>query len=209
MFSFIRKFFERRRILAAERDRLCRELTQRLAKVLSDFIDVDKGDKGAVQKWRSDNADLIAELSDIGRFKRSSFYRLLKYQKKKFDEFWAQAVDAIQVAIKRERQKRADAEYVSKKLNQWTSEQKHQKIKASKPKSLKRNLENLIAHPTEPSFESEKCFCCGKDGKRKMLYSTEGEALIVAEYRSKEIGIPLHVYPCPNGCGFHLTSNQF
>lgn len=87
MFSFIRKFFERRRILAAERDRLCRELTQRLAKVLSDFIDVDKGDKGAVQKWRSDNADLIAELSDIGRFKRSSFYRLLKYQKKKFDEF--------------------------------------------------------------------------------------------------------------------------
>ena len=53
----------------------------------------------------------------------------------------------------------------------------------------------------------KECTCCGKDGKRKMLYSTESEALIAAKRRSKK-KIPLRVYQCPDECGYHLTSNQ-
>lgn len=207
MFSFIRKFFERRKAIASERNRLCNDLLRRVSWALSDYIDASKS-KESLQKWIDDKSKLLVELSDISEFKKSSYYKQLKQQRKVFDEFYAQAPNKIKAFIAEERQKRVDAEYVAKKLNQWTSEQKHQKIKASKPKSLKRNLEKLIARPSEPPFESEKCSCCGKDGRKKMLYSTEGEALIVAEHRSKEIGIPLHVYPCPNGCGFHLTSNQ-
>ena len=53
----------------------------------------------------------------------------------------------------------------------------------------------------------KECTCCGKDGKRKMLYSTESEALIAAKRRSKK-KIPLRVYQCLDECGYHLTSNQ-
>lgn len=52
------------------------------------------------------------------------------------------------------------------------------------------------------------CNCKGKNGKKKNLYSTEGEALIVAENRSLITGIHMNVYACPEGCGFHITSNQ-
>ena len=88
------------------------------------------------------------------------------------------------------------------------TKQKSQKIKASIPRELNRKIAKLAVNTDESILANDMCTCCGKDGKRKMLYSTEGEALIVAEHRSKETGIPLHVYPCPNGCGFHLTSNQ-
>ena len=208
MFSFIRKFFERRKALAAERNRLCNDLLRRISWALSDYIDASKT-KESLQKWIEDNGKLLVELSDISRFKRSSYYKQLKQQIKVFDEFYAQAPNKIKGFVAEERQKRADAEYVSKKVNQWASEQKSQKIKASKSKELKLKITKLAKDVDGPIPANEECACCGKDGKRKMLYSTEGEAEIVAEHRSKEIGIPLRVYPCPNGCGFHLTSNQF
>ena len=63
--------------------------------------------------------------------------------RKIFDEFYAQAANKIKAFIAEEQQKRADAEYVSKKVNQWASEQKSQKIKASKSKELKRKITKL------------------------------------------------------------------
>lgn len=207
MFSFIRKFFERRKAIAAERNRLCNELLQRVSWALSDYVDASKT-KESLQKWIDDKSKLLAELNDISEFKRSSYYKQLKRQRTVFDEFYAQAPNKIKAFIAEERQKRADAEYVSKKVNQWASEQKSQKIKASKSNELGRKIAKLAVNADESILANDMCTCCGKNGKRKMLYSTEGEALIVAEHRSKEIGIPLHVYPCPSGCGFHLTSNQ-
>ena len=207
MFSFIRKFFERRKAIAAERNRLCNELLQRVSWALSDYVDASKT-KESLQKWIDDKSKLLAELNDISEFKRSSYYKQLKQQRTVFDEFYAQAPNKIKAFIAEERQKRADAEYVSKKVNQWASEQKSQKIKASKSNELGRKIAKLAVNADESILANDMCTCCGKNGKRKMLYSTEGEALIVAEHRSKEIGIPLHVYPCPSGCGFHLTSNQ-
>lgn len=207
MFSFIKKFFERRKAIAIERDRLCSDLLRRVSWALSDYVDASKT-KESLQKWIDDKSKLLVELSDIGEFKRSSYYKQLKKQIKVFDEFYALSSNKIKAFIAEERQKRADAEYVSKKVNQWASEQKSQKIKASKSKELGRKIAKLAVNADELIPAIDVCTCCGKDGKRKMLYSTEGEALIVAELRSKEIGIPLHVYPCPNGCGYHLTSNQ-
>ena len=207
MFSFIRKFFERRKAIAAERNRLCNELLQRVSWALSDYVDASKT-KESLQKWIDDKSKLLVEVSDISEFKRSSYYKQLKQQRKVFEEFYEQAPNKIMAFIAEERQKRADAEYVSKKVNQWASEQKSQKIKASKSNELGRKIVKLAVNADESILANDMCTCCGKNGKRKMLYSTEGEALIVAEHRSKEIGIPLHVYPCPSGCGFHLTSNQ-
>ena len=208
MFSFIKRFFENRRNKAAERDRLCRELLQRLTKLLTDYIDVDKSNKDALRKWLDDSEKMLAEQADSVKYKKSSFYAHLKQQWKTFDAFRAQASESIRAISIKEWRKRVDSEHVSMMLKQWSSEQKSQKIKASKSKNLDRKIGKLASQSAE-SLSAENTFtCCGKDGRKKMLYSTEGEALIVAEYRSKEIGIPLHVYPCPNGCGFHLTSNQ-
>ena len=208
MFSFIRKFFERRKAIAAERNRLCNDLLRRVSWALSDYIDASKT-KESLQKWIDDKSKLFVEVNDISGFKRSTYYKQLKQQIKVFDDFYAQAPNKIKAFVAKERQKRADAEYVSKKVNQWASEQKFQKIKASKSKQLGQKLAKLTMNVDGSILANDVCSCCGKDGKKKMLYSTEGEALIVAEHRSKEIGIPLRVYPCPNGCGYHLTSNQF
>ena len=182
-------------------------MLQRVSWALSDYVDASKT-KESLQKWIDDKSKLLAELNDISEFKRSSYYKQLKQQRTVFDEFYAQAPNKIKAFIAEERQKRADAEYVSKKVNQWASEQKSQKIKTSKSNELGRKIAKLAVNAGESILANDMCTCCGKNGKRKMLYSTEGEALIVAEHRSKEIGIPLHVYPCPSGCGFHLTSNQ-
>ena len=93
-------------------------------------------------------------------------------------------------------------------LNQWTSVQKHHKIKASESKNLDRKITKLASQSYEPIPVEENCPCCGKDGRKKKLYSTEADVLIVAEYCSKERGYPLRVYPCPYGGGFHITSNS-
>ena len=207
MFSFIRKFFERRKALAAERDRLCSELLRRVSWTLSDYIDASKS-KESLQKWLEDNSKLLVELSDIREFKKSPYYGQLLQQRKKFDEFYTRVPGRINYFVAAEQKKRADAEYVSKKVNQWASEQKSKKIKASKSRELGRKIAKLTTNADDSIPANDDCSCCGKDGKKKMLYSTEGEALIVAEHRSKEIGVPLHVYPCPNGCGYHITSNQ-
>ncbi|MBR3070885.1 hypothetical protein [Fibrobacter sp.] len=64
MFSFIRKFFERRRALAAERNRLCNDLLRRVSWALSDYIDASKT-KDSLQKWIDDKSKLLVEVSDI------------------------------------------------------------------------------------------------------------------------------------------------
>ncbi|MBR6448563.1 MAG: hypothetical protein IKS96_01225 [Fibrobacter sp.] len=207
MFSFIKRFFENRRKKAAERDLLCRELLLRVTKLLTDYVDVDKSDKDALRKWLNDSEKLLAEQRDSVKYKKSSFYARLKQQWKTFDAFRIEAAEFIRAISIKEWQKRVDAEQVSRMLNQWTSEQKHQKIKVSKSKNLGKKIGKLSSLSVEPIPAEANCSCCGKDGKKKMLYSTETEALLVAEYRSKEAGYPLRVYPCPQGCGFHITSN--
>ena len=87
MFSFIRKFFERRKALAAERNRLCNDLLQRVSWALSDYIDASKT-KDALQKWIDDKSKLLVEVSDISEFKRSSYYKQLKQQIKFFAGFY-------------------------------------------------------------------------------------------------------------------------
>lgn len=206
MFSFIHKFFENRREKSAERDRLSKELLQRVSKTLSDYFDID-GSKDAIQKWLDDNRNLRSALSDVGKLKRSSSYAQLKERKKIFNDFFTQASEKVNAIIASEQKKRADSIQVSKMLNQWVSTQKRQKIRALKPKDLGRKLEKLVPH-TEKSVRSyDDCPCCGKDGYKKELYSTEGEAFLVAEHRMKIIGFPLYVYPCPYGVGFHITKN--
>ena len=207
MFSFIKKFFENRRKRAAERDRLCQDLLQRVSKALSDYIDVDKDNKECIQKWRSENGNLVGELNDIRRFKRCSSYRELNQQKKKFDEFFAHSYDKILAVYARERQKQEESKLVSKKLKQLVSKQKDQKFKVVESKDLNRKLGMLTSHCDDAVSFDKDCPCCGKDGRKKKLYSTEAEALIVAEQCSKERGYPLRVYPCPYGGGFHITSN--
>ena len=207
MFSFIRKFFENRRKRAAERDRLCQDLLHRVSKALSDYIGVDKDNKECIQKWRGDNGNLLSELSNIRRFKWSSFYGTLKQQKEKFDEFYRRSYERIQSIYARERQKQEESKLVSKMLKQLVSKQKDQKFKVVESKDLNRKLGVLTSHCDDVIPFDENCPCCGKDGRKKMLYSTEAEALIVAEQCSKERGYPLRVYPCPYGGGFHITSN--
>lgn len=208
MFSFIRKFFETRRERAVERDRLCNDLLQRVVKVLTDYIDVDKRCKDPIRKWLDDSEKLLPELSESDQYKKASLYERLKQQSKMLYDFRVQASDAIRAISIKEWQKRVDSEQVSMMLNQLSSQQKSRKINAAKPNNLDQKIGKLSSQSTEPIPVENNCSCCGKDGKKKMLYSTEGEALIVAESRSKLIGIPLHVYPCPYGEGFHITSNQ-
>lgn len=52
------------------------------------------------------------------------------------------------------------------------------------------------------------CGCTGKNGKPKRLYPTFDLAAETAAYRFRQTGVHLNVYPCPEGNGFHLTSNQ-
>ena len=207
MFSFIRKFFENRRKRAAERDLLCQDLLQRVSKALSNYIDVDKNNKECIQKWRGENGNLVGELNDIRRFKRCSSYRDLNLQKEKFDEFYTRSYERIQAIYARERQKQEESKLVSKKLIQLVSKQKGQKFKVAKSKDLNRKLGMLTSHCDDTVSFDENCPCCGKNGQKKKLYSTEAEALIVADQCSKERGYPLRVYPCPYGEGFHITSN--
>ena len=171
MFSFFRKFFERRKTLAAERDQLCYEVLQWVSRALSDYFDASKGEE-SLQKWVDNVRCLVAELRDPSEYRGASDYRELKHQIKKLNEFWEQAGDAMLAIKARENQKRLDAEYVSKKVNQWASEQKSQKIKASKPKELNRKIDKITSRSDESILERDECTCCGKDGRKKMLYST-------------------------------------
>ncbi len=207
MFSFIRKFFERRRAIAAEREQLCQEQLQRVSKVLLDYLDA-KNNSETLQKWVDDNRFLVAELRDVAYYKKAPSYRRLNDLIKRLEVSWAQAGDTIRAIKNREQQKRADAEYISNKINQWATKQKKQKIKATSQKELKRRAEQLSSHSQEAITENDFCPCCGKDGTKKRLYSTESEALAVAEHRSKIVGYPLRVYPCPYAEGYHITSNQ-
>jgi len=50
-----------------------------------------------------------------------------------------------------------------------------------------------------------KCSCKGKDGVKKNLYLSELEAVDMANYRRSSDGVPLRVYACPDGGGWHLT----
>ena len=86
MFSFIRKFFERRKALAAECDRSCNEMLRKVSWPLSDYIDARKT-KESLQKWIDDKSKLLVELSDISRFKKASYYKQLKQQIKVYHEF--------------------------------------------------------------------------------------------------------------------------
>ena len=170
MFSFIRKFFETRRERAVERDRLCNDLLQRVVKTLTDYIDVDKRRKDPIRKWLDDSEKLLPELSESDQYKKASLYERLKQQSKMLYDFRTQASDAIRAISIKEWQKRVDSEQVSMMLNQLSSQQKSQKINAARPNNLDQKIGRLSSQSTEPIPVENNCSCCGKDGKKKMLY---------------------------------------
>ena len=51
------------------------------------------------------------------------------------------------------------------------------------------------------------CGCKDKNGLSKKLYETREEAQQMANLRNQDSSFILHVYPCPSGMGWHLTSN--
>lgn len=209
MFSFIRKFFENRRKKAAERELLCEELYQKTTLILQDFVNVDKSDKDALNNWLVSGAGLLEKFYDIDNLKKTSSYRLLLLQKEKFFEFRAEVIEKVNALNLKEEQKRKDDEYVAQKLSLWVSEQKCDKSGNFASKKYKEQLEKLGNKTEAVPCDINACSCRGKNGQRKNLYSTEGEALVVADYRSKAIGFRLHVYKCPYGGGFHITSNDY
>lgn len=210
MLSFIKKIFESRRRKIAERERLCHDLFQQVTMVLLDYFDLNKECKDSLNRWISDSEKLlfVFELNGISQFKKCSDYKALELQIEKLRVYRTKAFDAVLALDVKEKQKRADEEYVSDKLKQWAFENKQKNIGTSESKSLNRKLKKLDCKE-KPSFENEKCSCCDKNGRKKLLYLTEGEALVVADYRSNIIGFPLRVYSCPYGKGFHITSNLF
>jgi hypothetical protein len=55
----------------------------------------------------------------------------------------------------------------------------------------------------------EKCpYCHGRNGEAKDIYETQREAENAAHFIGNTHGIPLKVYPCPHGPGWHLTKND-
>lgn len=64
-------------------------------------------------------------------------------------------------------------------------------------------------HLTPQEFYCEKvspsCSCVDRNGQPKDTYKTKADALKMANIRSRT-GVLLHVYECPQGSGYHLTS---
>ena len=71
---------------------------------------------------------------------------------------------------------------------------------------LKEYIEDSIRTSSEDN-KADTMLCTCKDGKGefKVLYETEALALKQAETSSMQPGVSLKVYPCPCGCGWHLT----
>ena len=63
-------------------------------------------------------------------------------------------------------------------------------------KTMKHNKKKSFVYHNDFPF----CSHCGKN-----IYNDKLEAQGVANYREQEDGIPLNVYPCPFGNGWHLT----
>lgn len=81
-------------------------------------------------------------------------------------------------------------------------------VLAGRPQPETLPEEDAVAILQNARKEIAMCNCSGKDGKRKKLYSSEYEAIEMADLRSRETGITMHVYECPEGEGWHITSNQ-
>ena len=70
-------------------------------------------------------------------------------------------------------------------------------------------LANNMAGKNKPNlYKGERCNCTGEDGRRKELYGTFQSAYDRANYIEGSRGEYLDVYPCPHGCGFHLTKKN-
>ncbi len=54
---------------------------------------------------------------------------------------------------------------------------------------------------------SSFCSCTDHNGKRKDSYETRSDAEKMINIR-KRAGVTLYVYACPQGKGYHLTSNK-
>ena len=59
------------------------------------------------------------------------------------------------------------------------------------------------------SLSIRRCSCCGKNGKKKKLYPDYTTAMENAYYAKETRKAILHVYKCPEGLGYHLTSNEY
>lgn len=51
------------------------------------------------------------------------------------------------------------------------------------------------------------CGCTKRDGEAKRRYSTRSDAESTRLYILSQRGVRLRVYECPEGPGYHLTSN--
>jgi len=54
---------------------------------------------------------------------------------------------------------------------------------------------------------TNRCECKGKDGRKKKLYRNKREACEQAQFAKVDRQVQLSIYSCPNGTGYHLTSN--
>ncbi|HSR74657.1 MAG TPA: hypothetical protein VLL31_07420 [Sulfurovum sp.] len=74
------------------------------------------------------------------------------------------------------------------------------------PEELYQHIENIQNPPTPhpESFDQQEytiCSCTDAKGYPKSLYETEASAQKEMELTK----IKLSIYPCPSGCGWHLT----
>lgn len=76
--------------------------------------------------------------------------------------------------------------------------------------ALQRHIRN-IQKPHVPHSENTQsqeqpvCACTDAEGYPKALYETEASAHKEISALRRDMKTKLSVYPCPNGCGWHLT----
>lgn len=198
LFNFIRKWLAKRKELALERDRECVEMLLRIRNAMSK-APTSHASKEALETWLNLYASLKieCEITDFEYYQNSSRCSELIQIRWNFIYLWNDYL---------EKYNNYDAIYsklisaVQEKFNTISSTNK------LKIGNIEMRLKTATRRSGMPLLV-EKCTCCGKDGRKKKLYYSQSDAEVVAEYRTKETGIPLHIYACPHGDGFHLTSN--
>ena len=69
---------------------------------------------------------------------------------------------------------------------------------------IKHIKESTQPHDNLP-HDSQLCSCTNSKGQPKDLYNSEKSAQKEATILVKQKRLKLKVYPCPDGCGWHLT----
>ena len=70
---------------------------------------------------------------------------------------------------------------------------------------LKHIKESTQPHDNLPLQDSQLCSCTDSKGQPKDLYNSKESAQREANTLATQKRLSLSVYPCPDGCGWHLT----